>query len=344
MTKLTNAVPEAFASACPQCNKPAFWAYRGVRDAWHLDNKEYAFARCGSCRSLFVFPPPTDDELAKSYAHAEYFTHFANAPCEAGERRSLIRRYLHQIRLDTFRVAFGYGRGSFLAETLAAFGKVRRRCGQSMRYLRWKQNGTLLEVGCGDGTFLREAHRWGWKCWGIEPDKQAVSHRLGEEGITVMCGRLEDIERLPVSGLRFDAIVLHHVIEHLRCSREALRVLRSITAPNGQIISISPNPEALGLDLAGRCWPGLDPPRHLMIPSARLLLQVCDELGLDATCFSLHRNLKSNFCASVRDRRKCKGLGWLTKLRFAAVALFSLALTVVGAGRGDEIVLVATRE
>jgi 2-polyprenyl-3-methyl-5-hydroxy-6-metoxy-1,4-benzoquinol methylase len=338
MTSSANAVPETKDPMCPQCKRPGHWAYRGVRDAWHLDDQEYNFARCDGCRSLFVVPAPTDEELLKSYAYASYYTH---AGTEATGRRSPIHRFLHRINLDTFREAFGYGSGSFLASTLAKFGWVKRRCGQSMRFLRWKQNGTLLDVGCGDGAFLREARGWGWKCWGLEPDQQAQCHHLPDEaGIQVLCGGIEDLER---HGLRFDAIVLNHVIEHLRDPSEALRVLRNVLAPGGRIVSISPNPEALGLRLAGKRWPGLDPPRHLLIPSRGLLLRICDQWGLTVDCFSLHRNLRSSCSVRMRQSAERREIGWLAGAGFKVVAALGAVLEIAGTRCGDEIVLVATR-
>jgi len=335
MTSFASALTKEIAPTCPQCRKPAHCAYKGVRDAWHLDDKEYHFARCESCRSLFIVPAPTDEELAKSYAYAEYYTH---AQSERQQRRSLIRGCLHRINLDTFRVAFGYGSGSLLANTLAKFGWVRRRCGQSMRYLRWKHDGTLLEVGCGDGEFLREAHRWGWKCWGLEPDKQAASHRLAEEDIQVLCGRIEDLDHY---GLTFDAIVLHHVIEHVRDPKEALRILAAHVRAGGQIVSISPNPEAIGLTLAGKFWPGLDPPRHVLIPSISLLLQICDAVGLQGRGFCLYRNFKSAVLPSVGSRTG-RQLGWLWRVGLSGVELLlGLTLGTLQIPRGDEIVLIA---
>ena len=84
--------------------------------------------------------------------------------------------------------------------------------------------GSLLDVGCGDGAFIRAASQAGVRCTGLEIDRTLVAG-LSESGLDVQMGFAE---KLPFAGASFDVVVLayvaHHV-EHLpRALVEAARV------------------------------------------------------------------------------------------------------------------------
>jgi ubiquinone/menaquinone biosynthesis C-methylase UbiE len=84
----------------------------------------------------------------------------------------------------------------------------------------------LLDVGCGDGTFLLKATERGCRGTGLDPDAARLA-RLAERGIEAKTGRAES---LPFPDASFDVVVMEysaHHIENLPAAlRETLRVAR----------------------------------------------------------------------------------------------------------------------
>jgi SAM-dependent methyltransferase len=250
---------------------------------------------------------------------------------------------MRKLKERLFRVGYDYennDRCSIALRISAKMPPVRRRSGTFMRFLEHKKNGKLLDFGCGDGGFLLEARRWGWECFGLEPDPNAGCHRLNCEGICILAGGLDSLE---TSGLKFDAIVLHHVIEHVIDVNDCLRRLAKTLNPGGQLVSISPNPNSLGLAAMANWWPALDAPRHAFIPSLQFLRSCCKEADLSPSLFTIHRNLP-NYCMWGLKNKERAGIA--VQPFTAAIGLLTIAagaLELLGAPKGEEVVLIARK-
>jgi len=127
----------------------------------------------------------------------------------------------------------------------------------------------LLDVGCGDGRFLLEAKKRGWRVAGVEryPD---LSRAAGLE----VRERVEDAEALGPFG----CVTLWHTLEHLPDPHGTLARIRQLLAPGGMLLVAVPD---WGGDQAGlfkRLWIHLDVPRHLYhfnAPSLSALMRRC---------------------------------------------------------------------
>ena len=129
-------------------------------------------------------------------------------------------------------------------------------------------DGRLLDVGCGSGLFLARMRALGWQVCGVEPDSEAA--RIGREryGLDIR-STVEDLE-----SEWFDAVTLHHVIEHLPDPLAVLTKVRRRLRPEGRLVVVTPNPEGLGRRIFRRNWIHWDPPRHLHVFSAESLATV----------------------------------------------------------------------
>jgi 2-polyprenyl-3-methyl-5-hydroxy-6-metoxy-1,4-benzoquinol methylase len=90
--------------------------------------------------------------------------------------------------------------------------------------------GRLLDVGAGEGTLLRTAAARGWDAVGTEISSAMVEHVHGESGITMHHGAIEDVALPPGS---FDAVVLNHVLEHVKHPRTTLERIAVLLRPGG---------------------------------------------------------------------------------------------------------------
>jgi SAM-dependent methyltransferase len=125
----------------------------------------------------------------------------------------------------------------------------------------------LLEVGCGHGLLLDEARRLGWTVRGLDLSKSAAGHARDTLDLDVAEIPVEDPA---LDGEAFDAIVLADVVEHLDDPLATLRRCRSLLAPGGALLIVTPDPSSRTARLAGARWWGFLPAHTCLIPRAEL--------------------------------------------------------------------------
>jgi 2-polyprenyl-3-methyl-5-hydroxy-6-metoxy-1,4-benzoquinol methylase len=134
-----------------------------------------------------------------------------------------------------------------------------------IRYIPYKLGGKLLEVGIGNGQYLLLMKELGWEVEGIEPDTEA-SKTAQEMGFKIQSCEVQDAQ---LNHNYYDAVILHHVTEHLPDPKNTLQKLISSLKVNGIIVSISPNPIGFISSVFQQYWYELDAPRHLVLPSPK---------------------------------------------------------------------------
>lgn len=112
----------------------------------------------------------------------------------------------------------------------------------------------LLDIGCGEGTFLLAAKAKGWSVAGTEMNpSSALSAGL------VIYSQLSEVRALAP----FDCITLWHSLEHMPDPRATLQEARSLLSPDGIVIIAVPDAGGLQARIFGPKWLHLDVPRHL---------------------------------------------------------------------------------
>jgi len=82
---------------------------------------------------------------------------------------------------------------------------------------------TLIEVGCGKGLFLEQLQSLGFEITGLDPTYEGTNSAVIREYFT------------PTTGLRADALVLRHVLEHVPDPVAFLAQLRDSNGGKGKI-------------------------------------------------------------------------------------------------------------
>jgi SAM-dependent methyltransferase len=136
---------------------------------------------------------------------------------------------------------------------------------------------SLLDVGCGDGSFLEWALRRGFDAFGVDVDPSAVSltqRRVGEarawQASAEECAAAE-------ADREYGVICLFDVMEHLARPVEVLRGLARRLAPNGALVWTVPSHQR---------WPAWfaadvdSPPHHLTLWSSDSVRRAAERAGL----------------------------------------------------------------
>ncbi|RJQ47246.1 MAG: methyltransferase domain-containing protein [Nitrospiraceae bacterium] len=91
-------------------------------------------------------------------------------------------------------------------------------------------NASLLDIGCGGGTFLSLLRRNGFNnIRGAEIEPNYAKYVRENEGIEVFPGTLEMIPRTP----QYDVVTMWHVLEHVSDLSASLSVVRKLIKDNG---------------------------------------------------------------------------------------------------------------
>jgi 2-polyprenyl-3-methyl-5-hydroxy-6-metoxy-1,4-benzoquinol methylase len=153
-------------------------------------------------------------------------------------------------------IDFHEGVGTRLGENHKAFFK----------YFPSNVKGKLLDVGCGDGRFLRYAKEQGFEVWGIDFDKKSVENVKRNLGIdTVFAMSLEEFyEYAKERGLKFDVITFFEVLEHQDKPREFLEMVKGLLEEGGYIAGSVPNRESMFIELLRFNHVDDYPPHHFL--------------------------------------------------------------------------------
>ncbi len=193
----------------------------------------HILVRCPSCHIVGLWPRPSEAELTAAYAEGYW-----DAPAKIG-RPGLAYRL----------------RMSGVARRLASLAKGGAR---------------LLDMGSGDGAFLRLAESFGLDAWGIDRYAPAGAGSRQHEG---------DFTATGFESGYFQLVTMFHVLEHLPDPRAALAEAHRLLAVDGVLMIEVPNADSLVLALAGRRWQPLEIPTHLSFFSTDSLNRLVESVG-----------------------------------------------------------------
>jgi 2-polyprenyl-3-methyl-5-hydroxy-6-metoxy-1,4-benzoquinol methylase len=118
------------------------------------------------------------------------------------------------------------------------FGHVYERIRIITKLVREEPKGTLLDVGCGDGSVSARFVGEGWSVSGVELGPKNVE-KARKKGIDAVAMNVE--EGLPYKRNIFDLVIAGEIIEHLTTPDSFLKECYRVLKPNGILILTTPN-------------------------------------------------------------------------------------------------------
>ena len=223
-------------------------------------------SRCQGCGLMMTDPFPEVEQIPLFYPADSY-------PCylegkNSGEFKRIIQRWVvHSAAL------VGWNPLKKLWKLLLL--PVRRRVGgiPQARII-----GSVLDAGCGDGTFLELLKEAGWQVEGFEMSPEAAE-AARRRGLRVQTGTMESID-FPQG--RFAAIRLWHVLEHLADPLAALKKMKGWLRPGGELIIGIPNVASFYARAFGPRWSAWEVPRHLYHFTPQTIRQLLEKSGFDS--------------------------------------------------------------
>lgn len=128
---------------------------------------------------------------------------------------------------------------------------------QRVKKLRdFKQDGSLLDIGCGSGAFMLTAKEHGFTPQGIDVSNKAVAFINDELKLSASTKTVTELEE------NFDIITLWHVLEHFLDPVAELKKVHQKLENNGMIVGEVPNWNSIKFQLSGKKWEGGNHPLY----------------------------------------------------------------------------------
>ncbi len=257
--------------SCPICAAPARYDFSG-RDLMFDLHQPFDYYRCTGCGLIFMHPMPDAKTIAGFYPPTYDIYEDDDKPVKSGIwKRAILRARLGYAHLDG---------GPLIA--LGALGALPETTPH------WVPGGRLLDVGCGNGRFLRSMRVLGWNVQGVE---------LSADGVRV-CRKADlpvhhgDVVSAALTAESFDVITVRHVIEHIPEPRPFMRELVRVLKPGGRLIMETPNSQALGRAWLSVNWFANEIPRHLYLYHSGNLQRLAADYGLHCESLRLSTSPK----------------------------------------------------
>jgi SAM-dependent methyltransferase len=223
---------------------------RGWDFEYQTTYEEIDYLQCRSCQ--LIFPRSIPAESALSIIYPPNYYSFAET-----------RRPNPAVRAVRERMARKKGR-QYMDMVPAAIAEV-------------------VDIGCGDGRLLdilKLCCPPGWRLYGVDWSEDAI-RAIRSKGYD---GRSGDIGRLDLTDWsgKFDLVVMHQLIEHVRDPLETLKKISLILKPGGVLSIETPDIDAWDFRLLRkRYWSVYHIPRHFYIFNKRNFSRLAQEAGYE---------------------------------------------------------------
>lgn len=168
----------------------------------------YNYYKCTSCDSLFVDPCLKPGVMESLFQDKHYQTFQSSLT-----KQSLELRKSH----------------------------IENRKFNQIKDLLSSSNPSILDVGCGNGTFLTLCDNNGWKATGVDVSETALQHIKGASHIQTMLGSIRD---MPESN-RYDVITFWGELEHTHNPTQEIERAVELLSDNGLIIFEVPSADCI---------------------------------------------------------------------------------------------------
>lgn len=193
----------------------------------------FNLVKCKTCGLVYVTPRPTKKAM-KTYYPKEYIPH--QPVCDS---KGMSTKKIFHFIWDSYMQLLGGDK--------------------QLWSLSGQDKGKILDVGCGNGAYLKTLKEKGWETWGIDISSSAT------ECARKFCPNIftGELHEANFPDRYFDVVTMKWMLEHTHnpsnIIKEAYRILKN----NGTLLIGVPNIESIEAKIFKKYWYHLDVPRHL---------------------------------------------------------------------------------
>jgi 2-polyprenyl-3-methyl-5-hydroxy-6-metoxy-1,4-benzoquinol methylase len=255
---------------CRICNNKNGNKIYEVREMMFGFRDKFTYFQCSECGCLQIGEIPED--MSKYYPSNYYsFSEFSNQD-SVNYVRKLIR---------TLRNRYAVLNKGVLGKFIYRFFPSEEW--QLLSEAHLTENSAILDVGCGDGSFLCLIKEMGFKhLLGIDPYiKQDIDFN---NGLKIIKKYIHEING------EWDLITFHHSFEHISDPLETLQSVSKLLTKRGVCLIRVPTVSSYAWEHYRENWVQLDAPRHFFLHSIKSmgLLAAKANLNLEKVIYDSH--------------------------------------------------------
>jgi len=228
---------------CPACDSDKW------RAAYKI--KEWTIAKCALCGLARIDPPPTQESRPEFYSQEKVTSRNTKTLNRSQKFSRGCKRFFKRL-LQREKAAIFYQK---LRSYLSPGAKV-------------------LDIGCGDGSFLKQA-REKFDCYGIEISDY-LAGLAKKNGLKVKVGNFISLD---FGNEKFDGITLISLLEHLNDPQRALKKCFELLNKNGVLLIKTVNYGCLNRVIKAENWSGFRPPDHVVYFTPKNLTRLLKKAG-----------------------------------------------------------------
>jgi ubiquinone/menaquinone biosynthesis C-methylase UbiE len=236
---------------CDLCNHRKYKKlYNNYDRVYNLSGK-FSLLKCNNCGLIFLYPQPNKKDILKYYPSEKYY--------------SLNNNSIEDSKIKIYNIFYkkGYSIKKILFSPLKFM----------IRKIIIKKRANFLDIGCGDGKFLKLMNKFEMNCYGVEPNNKG---NIIEENLKIVNCELKEAK---FKKEFFDIITLNHVFEHVNQPSSILQEIHRILKPKGKLIIATPNSNSLITKIFKNKWFQFDTPRHFFLYSEKTIKKYAEKKG-----------------------------------------------------------------
>jgi 2-polyprenyl-3-methyl-5-hydroxy-6-metoxy-1,4-benzoquinol methylase len=214
------------------------------------DSESFSVFQCSKCLSVFLGDIELNDEYYEKYYELGYY----------GDSNEKKKTFLDKVMNYFFKYSVKRKERLILKSSKRAHDRI-----------------SILDVGCGNGTFLEALDGKKIEKYGLEINQEGCEI-CRSKGINVYKGLLGEVD---MKGKKFDVVTMWHVLEHVEDPVGTMKEVREALNEDGIFVFQVPNARSFGFRIGGAKWFHLDSPRHLFVPSYKGLEAALGESGFE---------------------------------------------------------------
>lgn len=241
---------------CPVCKSKNFGLLFKAKDyRLKLTKDIFNIVKCRNCEFIFLNPRPSQDEFINFY------------PTDFHKNDTSL---LYKIIEPCF--------------TLSLKNTIRT-------LKRYKKQGKILDIGCGNGSFILAMQKHGYDVWGVELNPEAQKYTLLN-----LKGRIffQELKECKFPEKSFDIITMFQSLEHVADLGTLFAEIRRIIKDKGIFYICVPNADFFESRFFGHYYYNLEVPRHFYFFSQKILSKLLSKNG-----FEVVRVVRDNIFESV---------------------------------------------
>lgn len=214
--------------SCPICSNNNCSPDLTCKD-YLVSNESFEIRHCSQCNFSFTQDFPSENHIGRYYEAQDYISH-------SDTHEGIINKLYHFARNISLKSK---------TNLIKKYSKT--------------ETGTLLDIGCGTGYFLRNICKKKWIVTGIEKSKEVREYAHSKFGLNI-----QDSDYLfSIPDKTKDVITMWHVLEHIEKLNATMENLHRILKDSGALFIALPNKASIDAQYYKEDWAAYDVPRHL---------------------------------------------------------------------------------